>query len=136
MMEHETEMGETGASELAAALTAVGSLDEVIHQKVRLALMSTLISVGESDFTQLRDLISLSDGNLSTHLALLEDRGYVVSTKFVVKRKPKTRYKATVVGREAFREYVRNLEIILGIASGVDERTTGYSVISLLEVPT
>lgn len=108
---------EPDAPELAAALTALGSLDEVIHQKVRLALMSTLISLGESDFTQLRDLMSLSDGNLATHLALLEDKGYLAVTKQFIRKKPRTSYRATVAGIRAFREYVKNLETILGIAT-------------------
>jgi hypothetical protein len=128
---------EPDSPELASALTALGSLDEVIHQKVRLALMSTLISLGESDFTQLRDLMSLSDGNLATHLALLEDKGYLAVTKQFIRKKPRTSYRATVVGIRAFREYVKNLETILGIASAsAAESQPVYSLTLMREART
>ena len=60
---------------------ALESLDEVIHQKARLGIMSTLMAVGEADFKLLKETLGLSDGNLSTHLALLDDRGQPMGTQ-------------------------------------------------------
>ncbi len=127
---------EVDRSELADILAALGGLDEIIHQRVRLALMSLLVSLGELDFTQLRDLMSLSDGNLATHLALLEEKGYVVSVKTFVKRKPRTRYSTTATGQQAFRDYVGRLEILLGIAPANTDASPLSSVIPLREIRT
>ena len=53
----------------------IDALDDVIHQKVRLGVMSALVAAGESDFNFLKGALGVSDGNLSTHLAVLEERG-------------------------------------------------------------
>ena len=66
-----------------AALEALEGLDDTIHQKARLGIMSTLLALGEADFKLLKEALALSDGNLSTHLALLEERGYVHTHKRV-----------------------------------------------------
>lgn len=98
------------------AVTALDALDDAIHQKVRLSIMSTLLAVGEVEFKLLKESLSLSDGNLSTHLALLEERGYVEAHKEFVRRKPRTSYTATDSGREAFQRYLQVLERIIRAA--------------------
>jgi len=100
----------------AAALEALGSLDDTIHQKVRLGIMSMLLALGEADFKVLKETLTLSDGNLSTHLALLEERGYVTVTKEFVRRKPRTSYKPTTAGKLAFERYLHALESIIQAA--------------------
>jgi DNA-binding HxlR family transcriptional regulator len=105
------------ASQAAEALEALEALDETIHQKVRMGIMSLLLALGEADFKLLRDTLSLSDGNLSTHLALLEERGYVLSHKEFVRRKPRTTYTPTEIGRVAFQQYVMALERIVRSAA-------------------
>src|SRR5579872_5254019 len=105
----------------AEAVEALGTLDDTIHQKARLGIMSTLLALGESDFKLLKETLSLSDGNLSTHLALLEERGYVEVRKEFVRRKPHTTYKPTDVGRAAFHNYLLALERIIRAADSVEQ---------------
>ncbi len=104
------------ASNAVAALEALHEMDDAIHQKARLGIMSTLLALGEAEFKLLKDTLSLSDGNLSTHLALLEERGYVESRKEFVRRKPRTTYTPTEAGRTAFHRYLLALERIIRAA--------------------
>ncbi len=91
-------------------------LDPVIHQPARLRIMSALASLAPGEpleFTRLRDLLELSDGNLGAHLRRLEAAGYVELDKVFVERKPRTRVAASTAGREAFLAHVRALEEVL-----------------------
>jgi DNA-binding HxlR family transcriptional regulator len=95
---------------------AMDALDETIHQKVRLGIMSTLMALGEADFKLLKETLALSDGNLSTHLALLEDRGYVAVKKEFRGKRPHTSAEPTEAGRRAFADYLAALERIIRTA--------------------
>ena len=89
-------------------------LDDVIHQKVRLGIMSCLLATSEAEFAFLKSALMVSDGNLSTHLTVLEDAGYVASSKVAaVKRPGKSRYTLTSAGRLAFAAYVAALEALV-----------------------
>ncbi|MFC1884276.1 winged helix-turn-helix domain-containing protein [Thermodesulfobacteriota bacterium] len=88
-------------------------LDEIIHSRIRLAIMSILVSVSEAEFTFLRDQIKATDGNLSIHLKKLEDARYVSVKKGFLNRKPVSTYKLTTKGHNAFKVYVERLEKIL-----------------------
>jgi DNA-binding MarR family transcriptional regulator len=91
-------------------------LDEIIHQPVRLRLMAALMAIksGESaEFTFLRDLLGVTDGNLGAHLHRLEEAGYVELTKSFVDRKPRTFVSITSRGRAVFKAHVAALEEIL-----------------------
>lgn len=91
-------------------------LNEIIHQPVRLRIMAALVSLGSTDeveFTYLRDLLGVTDGNLGAHLRKLEDAGYIAINKTFVERKPRTYITATFQGREVFREHVAILESII-----------------------
>jgi DNA-binding HxlR family transcriptional regulator len=92
---------------------SVESLDEVIHQKVRLGIMSALIATGETDFRFLRETLAVTDGNLSIHLTRLEEAGYIESRKEFVRKKPHSIYRPTDAGRTAFRAYLATLETIV-----------------------
>jgi DNA-binding MarR family transcriptional regulator len=85
-------------------------LDELIHSRIRLAIMAVLIAVDDAEFIFLREKIGATDGNLSIHLKKLEDAGYVSVTKQFVAKKPVTSYKLTRKGRKAFEKYLDNLE--------------------------
>lgn len=89
-------------------------LDEVIHSRIRLALMSMLATVDAAEFTYLRDRTGATDGNLGAHLRKLEEAGYVTADKRFEARKPVTRYALTALGREAFHRYVQRLEDMIG----------------------
>ena len=88
-------------------------LDEIIHSRIRLAVMALLITVGEAEFNFLKDKVNTTDGNLSIHLRKLEDAGYIVVRKEFVDRKPQTKYKLVDKGRKAFANYFERLEKML-----------------------
>ena len=94
----------------------MAQLNETIHQSVRLRIMASLISLepgDEVDFTYLRDLLEVTDGNLGAHLRKLADAGYIVINKTFVERKPRSFISATAEGRRVFQEHVSALESIL-----------------------
>ena len=107
---------EETAGKLLVDAPALEALDEVIHQKVRLGIMSTLMAVGSADFKLLKETLGLSDGNLSTHLAVLDERGYVKVHKEFRGRKPHTTAVPTEAGRTAFNGYLAALERIVKAA--------------------
>ncbi len=91
-------------------------LDAIIHSRIRLAVVATLASVGNAEFTFLRERTGATDGNLSTHLRKLEDAGYIGVEKSFAGRKPVSRYTLTARGRKAFAAYVERLESLIGNA--------------------
>lgn len=88
-------------------------LNKAIHQKARLGIMSILMASEEADFNYLKEKLKLTDGNLSTHLSLLENEKYIRIKKKFVKKKPKTSCQLTERGRQTFKEYLDNLEKII-----------------------
>jgi DNA-binding MarR family transcriptional regulator len=91
-------------------------LDPVIHGKLRLAVLSLLVSVEEADFTWLRDKTASTDGNLGAQMMKLEEAGYVRMQKRFAGRKPQTLYRMTPAGRKALAKYVASLKQLLGAA--------------------
>ena len=88
-------------------------LDRVIHEKGRLAIMSMLAASPEVSFTELRDTLAMTDGNLTTHIRTLQESGYVAVAKSYQKNRPLTTCSLTPAGRKAFTEYISLLEQIL-----------------------
>jgi DNA-binding MarR family transcriptional regulator len=94
----------------------MAEFNETIHQPVRLRIMAALVALepsDEVDFTYLRDLLEVTDGNLGAHLYKLEEAGYIAINKTFIERKPRTFVSATAEGRKAFQEHVAALELIL-----------------------
>jgi DNA-binding MarR family transcriptional regulator len=94
----------------------MAELNKTIHQPVRLRIMAALVTLepgSEVDFTYLRDLLEVTDGNLGAHLRKLEEAGYIAINKLFVERKPHTFVAATPEGTRAFEEHVAALESIL-----------------------
>ena len=94
----------------------MAELNETIHQPVRLRIMAALVALedgNEVDFTYLRDLLKVTDGNLGAHLRKLEEAGYITVNKTFVDRKPRTYTAATDEGRRVFQSHVAALEEIL-----------------------
>ena len=89
-------------------------LDPVIHGKLRLAVLSLLVTRGEADFTWLRDKTGSTDGNLGAQMLKLEEAGYVAMEKRFAGRKPQTMYRMTPAGRTALATYVSALKRLLG----------------------
>jgi DNA-binding MarR family transcriptional regulator len=94
----------------------MAGLNETIHQPVRLRIMAALVVLEEGnevDFSYLRDLLDVTDGNLGAHLRKLEEAGYIAIHKTFVERKPRTYVTATGEGRKVFQEHVAALQVIL-----------------------
>jgi DNA-binding MarR family transcriptional regulator len=88
-------------------------LDRVIHEKGRMAIMSLLAANAELSFTEIRDTLEMTDGNLSMHIRTLQESGYVAVTKTFQERKPLTTVALTPAGRKAFGAYIDLLEQIV-----------------------
>ncbi|MBN2244803.1 MAG: transcriptional regulator [Candidatus Aminicenantes bacterium] len=88
-------------------------LDKSLHQKARLGIMSILMVSQEAEFNYLKEKLKLTDGNLSTHLSLLEKEKFIKIKKKFVKKKPKTVCQITETGRKAFEDYLNDLEKII-----------------------
>ena len=88
-------------------------LDRVIHEKVRLAIMSLLAASPQLSFTEMRDTLSMTDGNLTAHVRTLQEAGYVSVTKEFQGGRPLTTYSLTAQGRKAFATYINLLEQIV-----------------------
>ncbi len=95
-------------------------LDRVIHEKGRMAIMSLLAASPEMSFTELRDTLKLTDGNLTTHLKKLQLAGYIGVTKSVAERRPLTTCSLTRSGRKAFEDYLNLLEQIVQQAKAIN----------------
>jgi DNA-binding MarR family transcriptional regulator len=88
-------------------------LDRVIHEKGRLAIMSMLAASAELSFTELRDALEMTDGNITTHIRTLQEAGYISVAKSYQNNRPLTTCSMTAAGRKAFTEYVNLLEQIV-----------------------
>lgn len=88
-------------------------LDPLLHERGRLAIVSALAAAPRLTFTELRDTLGMTDGNLSVHLQKLEEKGYVTIDKQFVGRRPQTTSQLTRSGRKAFTNYLDHLEAIV-----------------------
>ncbi len=88
-------------------------LNEIIHSRIRLAIISVLISIEEAEFKFLKGTIKTTDGNLSVHLKKLEDAGYIDVKKEFIDRKPVSSYALNDKGKQAFELYIQNLENLI-----------------------
>ncbi len=85
----------------------ISDIDEVIHGRLRLGIMAYLADAQVADFTELRDVLRATQGNLSIHLRKLEAAGYITIDKSFLNRKPLTRARITEAGRKAFADYLK-----------------------------
>ena len=88
-------------------------LNDIIHSRIRLAVIAVLVTVDEAEFVFLKDKVNATDGNLSTHLKKLEESGYVAVSKSFENRKPVSRYMLTQKGKNAFKIYIERLEKLI-----------------------
>ena len=88
-------------------------LDRVIHERVRLGIVSALAVNGSLSFTDLKEILQTTDGNLSAHARRLEEAGYVLCTKTFEGRVPRTEYALTPRGREELRSYLDHMEALI-----------------------
>lgn len=88
-------------------------LDRVIHERVRLAIVSALAGADSLSFNELKDLLEITDGNLSVHARRLEEAGFVTQEKSFVDRVPRTEYRLTAAGRRALDDYLDHMESLI-----------------------
>lgn len=88
-------------------------LNRVIHEKGRLAIMSALAATPDLSFTELRDLLDMTDGNLTTHIRTLQQEGFVSVAKSYQNNRPLTSCALTAAGRKAFAQYIDLLDQIV-----------------------
>ena len=119
-------MAKTSAARLESAISprssakrsgpadrALPDFDRIIHERIRLGIVSAL-AVNESlTFNELKKLLQTTDGNLSVHARRLEEAKYVECTKSFEGRMPKTEYRLTVAGRKAFERYLDHMEALI-----------------------
>ena len=92
---------------------SIPDLDRVIHEKMRLGIVSALAVSESLTFNELKRLLQTTDGNLSVHARRLEEAKYVECTKTFEGRVPKTEYKLTADGRSAFERYLNHMEALI-----------------------
>ncbi|HYV40344.1 MAG TPA: transcriptional regulator [Thermoanaerobaculia bacterium] len=88
-------------------------MDRLIHERMRLAIVSALAANESLSFNELKAMLGTSDGNLSVHARKLEDAGYIACAKSFAGRLPRTVYRLTTAGRRAFERYVNHLEALV-----------------------
>jgi DNA-binding HxlR family transcriptional regulator len=93
--------------------SAAPNLDRVIHERLRLGIISALAANESLTFNDLKKLMQTTDGNLSVHARKLEEAGYISCSKFFEGRLPKTEYKLTATGRSALENYISHMESLI-----------------------
>ncbi|MDQ3473398.1 MAG: transcriptional regulator [Acidobacteriota bacterium] len=97
----------------ARASATAPPLDRLIHERMRLGIVSALAANESLTFSDLKSLVESTDGNLSVHARKLEDAGYISCTKSFDGRVPKTEYKLTTAGRRALENYLNHMETLI-----------------------
>jgi DNA-binding MarR family transcriptional regulator len=92
------------------------SLDNLIHERVRLGIVSALASNESLTFNELKETLKTTDGNVSVHARKLEEAGYVACSKSFQGRMPKTEYRLTAAGRQALERYLDHMEALIRAA--------------------
>ena len=101
------------AAPVSAKKKPAAELDRLIHERVRLALVSALAANAKLNFSDLKALLKISDGNLSAHARKLEEAGYISCIKGYDGRIPRTEYKLLPKGRDALKNYITHMEALI-----------------------
>ncbi len=91
----------------------IDNINKIFDHRIRLGIMSILMVNEEADFNRLKELLSLTDGNLASHLKALEKNEYILINKSFIGRKPNTRYSATKLGKAEFKKHIQALEKLI-----------------------
>jgi DNA-binding MarR family transcriptional regulator len=89
------------------------NLDKVLEHRVRLQIMSVLVTNDGYEFNSLKEMLGITDGNLASHIKALEREKYLSVSKSFIDRKPNTKYKITERGRNAFKKHLDALEAVV-----------------------
>ena len=99
--------------ELPGAGESAVALDRLIHERMRLGIVSALAANDTLTFNDLKKLLNTTDGNLSVHARKLEEAGYIACSKFFDGRLPKTEYRLSAQGRQALERYIDHMEALI-----------------------
>jgi DNA-binding HxlR family transcriptional regulator len=117
-LKRETTKGQTEKQKLrdvhGGAPHSAREIDRMIHERLRLGIISALAANESLTFNELKHLVKTTDGNLSVHARKLEDAGYVNCSKSFEGRTPKTEYRLTTAGRRALERYLDHMEALIG----------------------
>lgn len=94
-------------------MSLIENINKAFDHRVRLGIMSVLMVNEYADFTTLKDLLGVTDGNLASHAKALESAEYILVEKQFIGKKPNTRYRATKQGQVAFQKHIDALEQLL-----------------------
>ena len=109
----ETPAEKPGAARAVAGGRALPDLDRLIHERMRLGIVSALAANRSLTFNELKRLLKTTDGNLSVHARKLEEANYIACTKSFEGRMPKTEYRLTEAGRRALERYLNHMEALI-----------------------
>ncbi len=101
-----------------AAENVSNELDKTIHERMRLGIISALAANASLSFTDLKNLLNTTDGNISVHARKLEEAGYLTCEKSFKGRVPLTEYRITTDGREALNRYLNHMEALINAMRG------------------
>ena len=104
------------AQDGSGAAVAATALDHLIHERMRLGIVSALAATDTLTFTDLKAVLGATDGNLSVHARKLEDAGYIRVLKSFERRRPKTEYQLTPAGRQALTRYLDHMDALIQAA--------------------
>ncbi len=91
----------------------IQNINKAFDHRIRLGIMSVLMVNESADFTTLKELLGVTDGNLASHAKALEAEKYISVEKQFINKKPNTSYKATKAGKQAFKDHIDALEILI-----------------------
>lgn len=104
------------------AAERIPELDSLIHERMRLGIVSALAAAESLTFNELKDLLKTTDGNVSVHARKLEEADYVHCTKSFDGRIPRTEYRLTALGRQALQRYLDHMEALVRAARARPEK--------------
>jgi DNA-binding MarR family transcriptional regulator len=104
---------ETGPARPATRAPRTADLDRLIHERMRLGIVSALAASDSMTFNDLKKLLQTTDGNISIHARKLEEAGYITCAKSFEGRIPRTEYKLTASGRKALQKYLEHMEALI-----------------------
>jgi DNA-binding HxlR family transcriptional regulator len=110
---HDTQAKSSHAARSRPAQSRATDLDRLIHEPIRLGIISALAANETMSFNELKDLLKTTDGNLSVHARRLEEGQYITCSKFFEGRLPKTEYRLSSVGRKALETYLDHMEALI-----------------------
>ncbi|HRG17805.1 MAG TPA: transcriptional regulator [Flavobacterium lutivivi] len=91
----------------------IQNINKAFDHRIRLGIMSVLMVNESADFTMLKELLGVTDGNLASHIKALETENYIIVEKQFIGKKPNTSYRATVDGKKAFKDHIDALEKLI-----------------------